>query len=351
MSSLVASSSIQAPRHSDICIPYPCIRVPLSPCIPASSLSDCAAMELASAAHAIGLPAGVLNVITGDGRVGARLVEHPKTDKVSFTGSVPTGAKVMASAAAGIKRVTLELGGKSPAVIYDDADIDGAIEWVLFGAFFNCGQICSATARVMVHESIAATVTERLVAAASKLVQGTSFEEGVDIGPSCNRMQWEKVQRYIEISKAEGAKLLLGGGRPAGDKFATGFWTAPTIFGDVTTKHTIWREEIFGPVMSITTFKTEDEAIAMANDSEFGLAAAVFSKDAARCERFAREVRAGVIWTNNAQPSPHAMPWGGFKKSGIGRELGPMCLAPFLETKAVLGWPAGKNVGWYSFPC
>jgi len=273
-------------------------------------------MELAAAAEAVGLPKGVLNVLTGDGRVGAALVEHKLTDKVSFTGSVATGSRVMKSAAEGIKRVTLELGGKSPAIVHADADLDGAIEWLLFGTFFNCGQICSATTRLLVHSSIVKEVTARLVAAAGKLKQGTPFEEGVDIGPSCNRMQWEKVQAYIAKTREEGATLACGGGRPEGAKFATGFWTAPTIFSDVTPKHTIFREEVFGPVMTITSFETDDEAIALANDSEYGLAAAVFSTDPARLERAAREVRAGVVWLNNAQPSPHAMPWCVHRQTG-----------------------------------
>jgi acyl-CoA reductase-like NAD-dependent aldehyde dehydrogenase len=177
--------------------------------------------------------------------------------------------------------------------------------------------------------------------------QGTPFEEGVEIGPSCNAMQYAKVQAYIAKTKEEGGELLLGGGRPQGERFAAGFWTAPTIF-KVTPAHTIFREEIFGPVMSITTFKTAEEALALANDTSYGLAAAAFSEDPATLARCAGELRAGVVWLNNAQPSPHAMPWGGFKKSGIGREMGPLALLPFLEPKAVTvrvadwrGWERG----------
>jgi betaine-aldehyde dehydrogenase len=335
-----------------------------------SEFTPFSSLELAAAAEAVGLPKGVLQVVVGDGKVGNELVTHKLTDKVTFTGSVATGIRVMKAAADGVKRVTLELGGKSPAIIFDDANIDAALEWIIFGAFWNTGQICSATARVLLHESIAPEVTRRLVAAASKLKQGTSFEEGVEIGPSCNKMQFDKVQKYIELTKTEGAKLEIGGGRPEGEKFAKGFWTAPTIFSGITNKHTIFHEEIFGPVMyvyivtcaailrspfslsalycrGITTFKTIDEAIELANDSEYGLAAAVFSTDKAKLDRCAEEVRAGVVWQNNAQPSPHAMPWGGFKKSGIGREMGPLSLLPFLEVKSVTGWPSDTAVGWY----
>lgn len=304
-------------------------------------------LELAAAAEAIGLPAGVLSVVTGDGKVGAEMVTHPLTDKISFTGSVPTGARVMKAAADGIKRVTLELGGKSPAIVFNDADIDSAIEWLAFGFLFNCGQICSATTRILLQEGIAAKVTERLVAAAKSLKQGTSFEEGVEIGPNCNKMQWQKVHSYFQKSKDEGLVPLCGGGVPEGEDFQKGFWTAPTIYAGVTPKHTIFNEEIFGPVASISTFKTVDEAIELANLSEYGLAAAVFSKDQAKLDKCAEELRAGVVWINNAQPSPHAQPWGGFKKSGIGRELGPLALLPFLEQKAVTGWTSGA-VGWYA---
>lgn len=305
-------------------------------------------LELAAAAEAIGLPAGVFQVITGDGKVGGEMVTHKLTDKVSFTGSVPTGSRVMKMAAEGIKRVTLELGGKSPAIVFDDANVDTALEWLLFGAFFNTGQICSATSRILLQEGIAKEVTERFVAAAQKIKQGPSFMEGVEMGTSICRMQYEKVQSYIAKTIAEGAKLECGGGRPAGEAFAKGFWTAPTVFSGITPANTIFHEEIFGPVASITTFKTVEEAIELANLSEFGLAAAAFSSDPATLARCAKEIRAGVVWTNNAQPSPHAMPWGGFKKSGIGRELGPLCLLPFLEMKAVTAWPEASEVlGWY----
>lgn len=214
-----------------------------------SEFTPFSSLELAAAAEAVGLPKGVLQVVPGDGRVGARLLSHKLTDKVTFTGSLATGAKVMKAAADGMKRVTLELGGKSPLVVCEDADIDGALEWITFGAFWNTGQICSATSRVLLHESIAEAVTARLVEAAKKLQQGTSFEEGVEVGPSCNKMQFEKVQKYIQTTIAEGGKLLCGGSRPKGEKFAKGFWTEPTIFSDITPKHTIFHEEIFGPVM------------------------------------------------------------------------------------------------------
>jgi betaine-aldehyde dehydrogenase len=304
-------------------------------------------LELAAAAEAVGLPKGVLSVVTGDGKIGNELVTHRLTDKVTFTGSVATGSRVMKACADGVKRVTLELGGKSPAIVFDDADVDAAMEWLIFGCMWNCGQICSATARILLQEGIAQKVTDRLVAAAKGLKQGLPFDADTEIGPNCNKMQWEKVHAYIAKSKAEGLVPLCGGGVPEGELFQKGCWTAPTIFGGVTPKHTIFNEEIFGPVASITTFKTVEEAIELANHSEYGLAAAVFSKNDTTLQRCAEELRAGVVWLNNAQPSPHAQPWGGFKKSGIGREMGPLALLPFLEAKAVTGWTAGA-VGWYA---
>jgi betaine-aldehyde dehydrogenase len=247
-------------------------------------------------------------------------------DKVSFTGSVPTGSKVMAAAARDIKRVTLELGGKSPALVFADANLDAALEWLFFGFAWNAGQICSATARILCAEEVVEEVKARLVAACGKVKAGGPFDAGSELGPVGNAMQFSKVMGYIAKAREEGCEMLCGGGPPAGlpEAYKSGYFVAPTIFAGVTPRHTLFKEEVFGPVASITTFKTEEEAIALANDSEFGLAAAIFTSDAARGERVAAEVRAGSVWINNAQPSPHAQPWGGFKKSGIGREMGPL---------------------------
>lgn len=316
-----------------------------------SEFTPFTALLLAQAAHDAGLPAGVLNVLTGAGDVGSALTTHPLVDKISFTGSVPTGAKVMAAGAASIKRVTLELGGKSPAVIFGDADIDAALEWLFFGFAWNCGQICSATARLIVHSSIHDKVVERLVKAAKAVKIGGPFDEGVECGPIANAMQHAKVLSYIEKAKAEGCTLVVGGAKPQGLSAETenGLYIAPTIFTGVKPSHTIFKEEIFGPVACVTTFETEEEAVALANDSEFGLAAAVFSTDLDKANRVADSIRAGTVWINHAQPSPHAMPWGGFKKSGVGREMGPFALLPFLEQKSVASWDrvAAPKLGWY----
>ena len=316
-----------------------------------SEFTPFSALCLAEAALAAGLPAGVLNVVTGAGDVGSALGGHAAVDKVTFTGSVATGSKVMAAAARDIKRVTLELGGKSPAIVFGDADLDAALEWLFFGFAWNAGQICSATARILVAEELAPALTARLVAACAAVRPGGPFDEGSELGPVGNAMQFAKVQGYIATAVKEGGVLLCGGGAPpAGlpEAYKGGFFVAPTLIGGVLPTHTLFREEVFGPVASITTFRSEEEAVALANDCDFGLAAAVFTEDEARGERVAARVRAGTVWINNAQPSPHAQPWGGFKKSGIGREMGPLCLLPFLEMKAVTRWSGRAGAGWYS---
>jgi len=320
-----------------------------------SEFTPFSALALAEAATAAGLPPGVLNVVTGGGDVGAALTGHALVDKVTFTGSVPTGAKVAAASGAALKRCTLELGGKSPALVFADADLDAALEWLFFGFAWNGGQICSATARLLVHSSVAGEVVRRLAGAAGRVRAGGPFDEGVELGPIINEMQYKKVRAFIETGKAEGCAVACGGGGPPAGlppAAAGGFFLAPTIFTGVTPAHTLFREEVFGPVATVTTFETEDEAVALANDSAFGLAAAVFSADEARAARVADRLRAGTVWVNHAQPSPHALPWGGFKASGVGREMGPFALLPFLEQKSVNTWRTGGGapttpLGWY----
>jgi betaine-aldehyde dehydrogenase len=291
-------------------------------------------LELGAIAQAVGLPAGVLNIINGSGpEVGAPLCAHPLVDKISFTGSNRVGAAVMAQAATQIKRVSLELGGKSPLIVFDDADLSQALTWILGGIFYNCGQVCSATSRLLVQEGIAHRLLEQLKEAAEALKLGDAFAPDVNMGPMTSAAQLASVLRYIERGRSEGLKLLTGGRRAAG--FSRGWFIEPTIFTDVPTDSALWREEIFGPVLCVRTFATEEEAIALANDSEFGLAAGIISADTGRARRVARLLDAGHIWINSLQVVFPETSWGGFKRSGIGRELGPWGLAAYSEIKHI----------------
>lgn len=311
-----------------------------------SELTPLTALELAAIAEEVGLPAGVLNVVTGLGPdAGQPLSEHPDVDKLAFTGSVPTGAKIMAAAARDIKNVSLELGGKSPFVVFADSDIEKAVEWIMFGIFWNQGQVCSATSRVLVEESLYPALLERLVAEAAKIRIGDGLEDGTLLGPLVSKGQHDKVLAMIERGRAEGATIAHGGKRPEG--FDTGYFLEPTILTDMGEDNFVWREEIFGPVVCVKTFKDEADAIRMANDSKFGLAAAVMSKDKARCERVARAFRAGIVWINCSQPTFTEAPWGGYKQSGIGRELGKWGLSNYLEVKQITAFNSDEPWGWY----
>ncbi len=291
-------------------------------------------LELGVIAQQVGLPDGVLNIVCGTGpEVGAPLTNHPGVDKISFTGSNAVGERVMQSAATQMKSVSLELGGKSPMLVFEDADIDASIEWIMGGIFFNAGQICSATSRLLVHEAIAPELLQKLKQASEAIKVGNAFDPETQMGPLTNKAQYERVLDYIEQGKSSGLSLLTGGGRAEG--FDKGFFIQPTIFTDVPSDHPLWREEIFGPVLCVQTFSTEEEAILRANDSDFGLAASIISADNERAQRVAEQLQAGHIWLNSLQMIFPQTSWGGFKRSGIGRELGPWGLSAYLEVKHI----------------
>ncbi|HWK72876.1 MAG TPA: aldehyde dehydrogenase family protein [Povalibacter sp.] len=299
-----------------------------------SEVTPLVELELGAIAQAVQLPNGVLNIVNGTGsEVGQVLVQHPGIDKISFTGSNRIGERVMQTAAQQIKNVSLELGGKSPMLVFDDADVEHAVEWILGGIFFNCGQMCSATSRLLVQAGIAPQLLQKLKTAAEALQLGDAFTDGVTMGPLTSAAQLKTVLGYIERGIAEGLTLLTGGKRASG--FDRGYFVEPTIFVDVPTTSPLWREEIFGPVLCVRTFATEDEAIALANDSDFGLAAGIITGDAARAERVAQALEAGHIWINSLQVLFPETSWGGFKRSGIGRELGPWGLDAYLEVKHI----------------
>lgn len=297
-----------------------------------SEVTPLVELELGAIADEVGLPKGVLNLVTGLGSdVGAPLTTHKDVAKVSFTGSNAVGSRVMAAAAQGPKAVSLELGGKSPIVVFADADLDIATECVVNGIFFNAGQMCSATSRLLVDEKIAPQLMARVIAAAKALKPGDPLDPQTTLGPLTTKAQYDKVMSYIAKGRADGLKLILGGDRPEG--LETGWFIAPTIFGDVPVSSPLWREEIFGPVLCVKSFATEDEAIALANDSDFGLVATVITEDKVKGERVADAIDSGLIWINSPQVIFVETSWGGFKASGVGRELGPWGLDAYLEVK------------------
>jgi betaine-aldehyde dehydrogenase len=311
-----------------------------------SELTPVTALELGGIADKARLPAGVLNIVTGLGpEAGQPLTEHLGVDKLAFTGSVPTGSKVMQAAARDIKVVSLELGGKSPLVVFADTPIEEAVEWIMFGIFWNQGEVCSATSRVLIEEAIYEPLMARLAEEAKKIKIGHGLEEGVLLGPLVSPSQHEKVLAAIKRGKEEGATVVTGGGVPKG--LEQGCYVEPTVFADVPAESWIWKEEIFGPVVCVRTFQTEDEAVRLANDTRFGLGAAVMSSDLDRANRVARAFRAGIVWVNCSQPTFTEAPWGGYKQSGIGRELGEWGLNNYLETKQITTYDRSKPWGWY----
>ena len=309
-----------------------------------TSLSSLLLTEIISEA---GLPDGVLNVVTGTGSgAGEALVRHPGIDKISFTGSTATGQKITRLVADDLKRISLELGGKNPVLVFEDVDIAATADWVAFGAFVNQGQVCTATSRLLVHETIADDLLDRLKKVAEGIRVGAGGEDGVQMGPLVSQAHHDKGMSFIEAGRDVGARLLTGGSRPGHLK--KGYFLSPTIFTDVTPDMSIWTDEIFGPVLSVMTFADEDKAIALANDSPYGLAGAVFSSDAARTERVADALDVGITWQNCSNMVVIQAPWGGMKKSGMGRELGRWGLENFLEPKQKTRWLPERGLNWYS---
>ena len=274
------------------------------------------------------------------------LAEHPGVDKLAFTGSVPTGSRVMAAAARDIKKISLELGGKSPFIVFDDSSLEQAVEWVMFGIFWNQGQVCSATSRVLVQRGLYERFLARLVEASQHIVIGDGMAPGVQLGPLVSPGQHQKVIAAIAQAVQDGGRVAAGGQCPPG--MDEGNFLQPTVLVDVPLHSTAWTEEIFGPVVCVRPFDDEAEALRLANDSRFGLAAAVMSADLARCDRIASTLRAGIVWINCSQPTFPQAPWGGYKQSGIGRELGRWGLDNYLETKQITRCTSDQPWGWYT---
>jgi len=300
-----------------------------------SELSSLQTQVLIEALHEANLPKGLLNVVTGRGDVvGAELVRNPNVDKISFTGSVAVGETIMRDGAATMKRITLELGGKSPTILLDDADVAQAIPAALTMAFLNSGQACAAGTRFLVPRTRFEDVKRAIADAMRAFTVGDPADPKIAVGPMASQKQYERVQSYIRKGIEEGAEVLVGGeGRPEGLK--AGFFVKPTVFVNVNNDMTIAREEIFGPVLSVIAYDSEDEAVSIANDSKYGLHAAVLGTDIKRARRVASQLRAGRVVINGMTDDPQA-PWGGFKYSGIGREYGRYGIEAFLETRAIL---------------
>ncbi|MCQ6267813.1 aldehyde dehydrogenase family protein [Fictibacillus sp. WQ 8-8] len=289
-------------------------------------------------------PAGVFNLVLGTGQpVGETLVSHPDVDKVSFTGGSETGRKVNEQCARSFKRVSLELGGKSPLIVLEDADIEAAVEWSVFGAFFNQGQVCVASSRILVHQSIYHRFLDGLLNKLQQVKLGDPRDEETEMGPVISAVHQAKIEKYIELGKEEGAVLLHGGERQGN----TGYYLTPAVFTEVSQHMRILQEEIFGPVVTIQAFTSDNEAIELANGTVYGLAAGVLSQDTERAERIASRLKAGTIWINSYHTPYVEAPWGGYKQSGIGRELGPQGLSGFTEVKHVNVSKELQPVGWY----
>jgi betaine-aldehyde dehydrogenase len=296
-----------------------------------SETTPLCALKVAEILVEAGLPAGIYNVIQGMGDVGAALVTDDRVDKVSLTGSVPTGKKVYAAAAAGIKHVTMELGGKSPMIVFEDADIENAVGGAILGNFYSSGQVCSNGTRVFVHKSIKESFLKRLSERLDTAVIGDPQIEETNFGPMVSERQLEIALGYVEKGKAEGARLVYGGNRLDRD----GFYMQPTVFADVKDDMVIAREEIFGPVMAVLDFEDEDDVMTRANDTEFGLAAGVFTKDLSRAHRVAANFEAGTCFINSYNDAPVEAPFGGSKNSGVGRENSKAAINYYSQLKSV----------------
>ncbi|MBX4161029.1 MULTISPECIES: aldehyde dehydrogenase family protein [Priestia] len=298
--------------------------------------------------ESVGLPKGVANLVMGAGdTVGNTLIQDNRVDKISFTGGTVTGKHIMRQAAENVTKVSLELGGKSPNIIFADADFETAVDYALFGIFAGSGQICAAGSRILVEESIAERFIERFAERAQKIKVGNGMDQEIEMGPLVSEEHMKKVLKYIEIGKQEGAHLVCGGDRITSSGLEKGFFVEPTVFSSVTSNMKIVQEEIFGPVVVIQTFKDEKEAIKLANDTEYGLAGSVFTKDGAKALRVIKKLRAGITWVNTYHFTFNEAPWGGYKQSGIGRGLGTFGLEEFQEVKQINISLQVEPIGWF----
>lgn len=307
------------------------------------------AMELGKLIQEAGFPDGVVNIVPGYGETaGAALASHPGIDKVAFTGSTEVGKIIARTAADNLTKVSLELGGKAPNIVFADSDIDQAVAGAMMGIFFNQGQVCCAGSRLFVEESVKEEFVGKLSERAAKVAVGDPMDKATQMGPQVSEEQLNRIKGYVDIAKSEGANVVVGGQQPdlEGD-FRKGYFFRPTIFGDVKNEMRVAQEEIFGPVVSVLSFKDEDDLLKQANDTVYGLSAGIWTKDITRAHRFARAVKAGVVWINTYNMFNAASPFGGYKQSGYGREMGRHALDLYTQVKSVWVDLSGKPIGWF----
>jgi betaine-aldehyde dehydrogenase len=313
-----------------------------------SEITPLTTLKVTELAEEAGFPPGVVNTVLGPGvAVGAELAESEDVDLISFTGGIATGKTIMRAAAGNVKKVALELGGKNPNIIFDDADFDLAVDYALNGVFFHAGQICSAGARVMVQDGIHDRFVEALRQRMEQIVIGNGFDEATQMGPLISADHLAKVENYVDIAISEGAKLILGGARPDDPALRDGYFYLPTLFIECENGMRIVQEEVFGPVITVERFATEKEVIKRANDTIYGLSAGFWTRDPDRIERVSKALRFGTVWVNDFNVYFVQAPWGGYKQSGLGRELGKMGLEEYTEVKHIYRNHATKALNWF----
>jgi len=321
----------------------PAIAVGCSIVVKPATLTPLTAIVLGEICLEAGVPAGVVNIVPGAGaEVGNYLVEHKQIDKVAFTGSTPVGKSIMEKASGTLKRVTLELGGKSPSLVFDDADLDAAVDGSLFGIFYNSGQSCEARSRLYIHEKIYDTFMEKFIAKTKKLVLGNPFEKETHVGAIINQHQLDVIDGFVTSAKKDGATIEVGGSVAQIEGYENGFWYQPTIISNVSNEMEVVREEIFGPVVVVMKFKDEKEAIQLANDSDYGIGSAIWTTDHARATRVSKQIQAGIVMVNCPFSAFPGTPFGGYKQSGFGRELCIETLDLYCETKSIVTYYGHK---------
>ena len=307
------------------------------------------AMELGKLIQEAGFPEGVVNIVPGYGETaGAALAAHPGIDKIAFTGSTEVGKLIAKAASENLTKVSLELGGKAPNIVFADADMDQAVSGAMMGIFFNQGQVCCAGSRLFLEEKVKDEFLEKLKDRAARINVGDPMDKGTNMGPQVSEEQLSRIKSYVDVAQKEGATMLAGGESPKLEgAFQNGYFFQPTIFSDVNNQMRVAQEEIFGPVVSVITFRDEDDLIKQANDTIYGLSAGIWTRDITRAHRFAKEIKAGVIWINTFNMFNAASPFGGFKQSGYGREMGKHALEMYTHVKSVWVDLSGRPIGWF----